>query len=145
MGLLTGTLQRREDWPERLAEVVRQAQDAPYVLGEWDCLQFCCRAIEAMCGVDLWPHFSGYRTKRQALVTIARIAPSFAEAVTTVLAVDPHPVRHALRGDVMFYRDPTGEEHLGLCLGGTAAVLAPDGLLQIPLSDAGLLCSWRIG
>jgi hypothetical protein len=141
MGLLT----RRADWPERLAEVVASAQDRPYVLGWWDCLRFCCAAIDAMTGTDLWPRFAGYKTKRQALVTIARIAPSLGDAVSIVLAREPIVPMQAGRGDVVLYVDNDGESHLGLCLGSKVGVLAPDGLLQLPLDHAGLRHAWRVG
>ena len=141
MGLLT----RRTDWPERLAEVIAGAQDQPYVLGQWDCLRFCCSAIRAMTGADLWPRFAGYKTKRQALVTIARIAPSLGEAVSIVLERAPLPPLQAGRGDVLLYQDTSGEDHLGLCWGAKVAVLGPQGLLHITLDNAGLRHAWRIG
>jgi hypothetical protein len=140
-----GLLIRREDWPARLAEVADGALARPYALGEWDCLRFCCTAIFAMTDVDLWPRFAGYKTKRQALATIARIAPSLGEAVGKVLDVHSNSPLAAMRGDVVLYRDGFGEDHLGLCLGGTVGVLAPGGLLKLPITDAGLICAWRIG
>ena len=136
---------RKLDWPERLAEVVASAQDAPYVLGQWDCLRFCCTAINSMTGIDYWPMFAGYKTKRQALVTIARIAPTLGDAVTKVLQTEPRPMLQAQRGDVVLYRDLLAEEHLGLCLGSRVAVLEAGGLLHLPLTDAGLVSCWRVG
>lgn len=141
MGILT----RNVDWPERLAEVVRHAQDQPYVLGEWDCLRFACRCVDAMTGVNMWPRFAGYKTRREALVTIKRIAPTLAEAMSAVLNSRPQPLDSAGRGDVMLYADVTGEEHIGVCLGAYVAVLAPAGLVHLSRSDPGMLASWRIG
>jgi hypothetical protein len=141
MGLLT----RRADWPERLAEVVAQANDRPYVLGEWDCLRFSCAVIEAMTGHDYWPQFGGYKTKRQALVTIVRIAPTLGAAVTKVLEYASSSPLAARRGDLMLYRDSAGEDHLGIALGDTVAVLGPDGLLHVSLTDEGIQAAWRIG
>lgn len=141
MGILT----RRPDWPERLAAVVASAHAQPYVLGEWDCLRFCCAAIEAMTDVDFWPRFAGYKTRRQALVTIAKIAPTLGEAVSHVLQTAPVSVLQARRGDIVLYRDLLAEEHLGLCLGARVAVLGPRGLLRLPLTEAGMVSAWRIG
>jgi cell wall-associated NlpC family hydrolase len=141
MGLLT----RRADWPERLAEVVAQANDRPYVLGEWDCFRFSCAVIDAMTGHDYWPQFGGYKTKRQALATIARIAPTLGEAVTKGMELEQRPPLMAQRGDLMLYCDSVGEHHLGVALGATVAVLGPDGLQHVPLTDAGVLACWRIG
>jgi cell wall-associated NlpC family hydrolase len=141
MGLLT----RRADWPERLAEVVAQANDRPYVLGEWDCLRFSCAVIDAMTGHDYWPRFDGYKTKRQALVTIARIAPTLGEAVTKVIEQPPQSPLMAQRGDLVLYRDRVREDHLGIALGATVAVLGPAGLIHGALTDAGMRHCWRIG
>lgn len=140
-----GVLMRSEHWPARLAAVVACAATRPYVLGEWDCLRFSCACIDAMTGVDLWPRFSGYRTKRQALVTIARIAPTLGEAITAVLAVPPQPVFLGRRGDIALYRDDAGEEHIGVVLGARVGVLGADGLLQVSLADVRLVSTWRVG
>jgi hypothetical protein len=140
-----GLLKRRDDWPQRLAAVVAGAQARPYVLGEWDCWRFACACIEAMTDTDFWPRFSGYKTKRQALVTIARIAPTLGEALTITLGVEPQDTRMAHRGDLALYLDATGMEHIGVCLGARVAVLGAGGLQQVPVTDAGLLAAWRVG
>lgn len=140
MGLLT----RREDWPERLHETVAAARTAPYRLGRHDCLRFTCQCIAAMTGEDFWPRFSGYKTRRQALATIAKIAPSLAEAVTRVLGCAPLPPAAARRGDVLLYADDGGE-HLGVCLGAEVAVLGEAGLAWLRLDHPGLRHAWRIG
>lgn len=139
-----GLVRRREDWPERLAETVAAARHAPYRLGEHDCLRFSCRCVEAMTGVDYWPRFAGYRTHRQALVAIARIAPTLGAAVTAVLGLPEQPPALARRGDLMLYQD-AGGEHLGICVGGDVAVLGPEGLAFVPIDHAGLRHCWGIG
>ncbi len=140
-----GVLIRNPGWESRLADVIAAAQDKPYVLGAHDCLRFSCACIAALTGVDYWPRFAGYTTKRQALVTIAKIAPSLGEAVSTVLEDRPLGRALARRGDIMLYRDPAGEDHLGVCFGARVGVLAPDGLLHVPLDNPGLLFAWRVG
>ena len=141
MGLLT----RRPDWPERLATAVEAARGKPYVLGENDCLRLACAAVEALTGEDFWPRFAGYKTHRQALVTIARIAPSLGEAVTATLGVPPIRVFGAWRGDIMLFRDDRGEDHLGVALGRNVLVMAAEGSLHIGLDHPGLVCAWRVG
>jgi len=138
-------LARRTDWPERLLEAMEAARRKPYVLGEHDCLRVACAAVEAMTGMNYWPRFAGYTTKRQALVTIARIAPSLGEAVTAVLGVQPSPVASAWRGDIVLYRDTMGEDHLGVVMGLQVLLTAPEGTLSIRIDHPGLLASWRIG
>jgi len=136
---------RLQGWESRLAAVLEAARHTPYVLGESDCLRLACANVDALIGIDYWPRFVGYTTKRGALVTIARIAPSLGEAVTATLGIQPSRVFAAWRGDLVLYRDPVGEDHLGIANGPTVAVYLPDGLGFLPLSDAGLLCSWRVG
>lgn len=136
---------RRLDWPERLTAVVEAARGKPYVLGDNDCLRLACAAVDAVTGVDYWPRFAGYKTRRQALVTIAKIAPSLGEAVTATLGVSPAPTFSAQRGDILLYRDDRGEDHLGVCVGRHVTLMAADGTLLMGLDHPGLLCSWRVG
>lgn len=138
-------LQRQQGWERRLNAVLDTARGRPYVLGEADCLKVACEVVEALTGVDFWPRFSGYRSKRGALLTIARVAPSLAEAVTATLGVPPTRVFAAWRGDLLLFRDEQGEDHLGVSCGSMVALTAAEGWLLIPLSHPGLLCSWRVG
>lgn len=134
-------LQRRAHWPEQLAATIEAARHQPYVLGQHDCLRFTCACIQAMTGADLWPRFAGYSTHRQALKTIAAIAPSLGEAVTVVLGRPHQPVPMAQRGDVLLYADAQGQ-HLGICTGATMALLTDTGLAFVPIDQA--LASWRV-
>lgn len=136
---------RREGWESRLAAAIEAARGQPYVLGENDCLRLACAAVEAVTGTDYWPRFAGYRTKRQALVTIARIAPSLGEAVTATLGVQPSRPASALRGDIALFRDPGGEDHLGVVTGSRVMLAMPDGVGSVAIDHPGLLCSWRVG
>lgn len=140
MGLL-----RRSDWPERLAAVLEAAYGKPYVIGDSDCLRLACAAVEAQTGRDYWPRFAGYRTKRQALVTIARIAPTFADAVTAVLGVTPSAMPSARRGDIVMHRDASGEDHLGVCTGRRVMLMAATGATLMARDDPSLTACWRIG
>ena len=136
-------LERVSGWPEKLAGVVATAQDQPYVLGVWDCLRFSCTCIRDMTGVDYWPRFEGYRTRREALVTIKKISKTLAGAVTKVLEIEPQEVVFSKRGDLVLYHD--GEDHLGICIGASVAVLGAEGLEYVPITDKRLMCSWSIG
>lgn len=138
-------LTRIEGWESRLAAVIEAARARPYVLGESDCLRLACAAVEAITGRDYWPKFAGYRTKRQALVTIARIAPTLGEAVTATLGRQPANPRTALRGDIALFRDAAGEDHLGVVTGAYVMVTLPDGIGSMSIEHPGVLCSWRVG
>lgn len=136
---------RLDGWESRLAAAIDAAFGRPYVLGENDCWRLACACVDALTGVDYWSRFAGYRTHRQALVTIARIAPSLGEAVTATLGVSPAPTRSALRGDLVLFRDDIGEDHLGVCVGRDAVLLSAEGAITTGIDDARLLCAWRIG
>lgn len=135
---------RREDWPERLALQVSLAQRQPYALGVHDCARFACLCIEAMTGVDLWPRFAGYSTLAQAHRVAVRLGGSLPGAAAALLGVNPAPVAQARRGDIVTYRDESGE-HLGICTGVHVAVLGPQGLAHLPLNHPGMGVCVRVG
>jgi hypothetical protein len=135
---------RQQDWPEQLAKEVAGAQALPYQIGQHDCLRFTCRVICAMCGVDFWPRFSGYKTLREAQDKISTIAPTLKEAVCKVLVQSPLPPLQARRGDVLVYED-AGGQHLGVCTGAFVALLHRHGLVMLPINATGMLCSVRVG
>jgi cell wall-associated NlpC family hydrolase len=136
---------RLDGWESRLMAVVAAAQGQPYVLGQNDCLRLACASVEALTGIDHWPRFVGYKTKRQARVTIAKIAHSLGEAVTATLGVSPKSTLCARRGDIVLFRDEQGEDHLGVCIGREVTLTAPDGVVTVGIDDPRLICSWRVG
>lgn len=135
---------RVDCWEGRLQRVLEAARAAPYVLGEHDCFRVACAAVEALTGVDRWPEFSGrYRTKAEALRLIASHGRSFDEAFTWFFGGERVDHRLARTGDVLKYTDPTGEAHLGVCVGSEVAVLGEAGLLFVPRQACGPC--WRVG
>lgn len=126
------------DW----LQIIADAENVPYRLGEHDCLNVACAVVQARTGIDYWPQFAGYKTKRQALVTIARIAPTLRGAVSKVLSTPELPPRMAQRGDLVLYRDT--DEHIGICLGRDVAVLGADGLQRISIMSDALVAAWRV-
>jgi len=134
---------RLAGWESRLSSVIESARRLPYVLGEHDCFRVACLAIEALTGIDHWPQFRGYRTRREALAAIARHGSTFEAAGDWFFGSPRVPARRARRGDLVALADAAGEKHLGVCLGRTAAYLAPGGLVFLPVKSA--LCAWRIG
>lgn len=136
-------MSRMEGWESRLAGVIEAARDQPYVLGEHDCLRVALRTVEALTGVDRWAEFAGYRTKREAMATIARFGSNFEAAISWFFGAASIDVRLARRGDICLVETVDGEKHLGVCLGRDTALLAPEGLTYV----ATLLCkcAWRVG
>lgn len=134
---------RLEGWEGRLAAIVDEARGRPYVLGEHDCFRVACRVVEALTGEDLWPRFSGYRTKAEALRYIARHGSSFEACFDHVFGAARVDVRAARRGDLCAIQSADGMKHLGVCLGAETALLADDGLTFYPTLSC--LCAWRVG
>jgi len=155
---------RLDGWESRLNAIIEAARNTPYELGTHDCFRVVCSVIEALTGVNRWPEFSGYRTKREALRQIALVARR-APASPHASRLTPHEfesagdwffggprvdLKLARRGDVVAVQTADGEKHLGVHLGDRVALMAPAGLLFLPLAgpfktDCRLLCAWRVG
>lgn len=135
---------RLDGWEARLYATIEAARVQTYALGEHDCFRLACRVVEALTGADRWPEFAGYRTKREAVATLAAHGSTF-EAAFDWFFGGAHftDARLARRGDVVGIADASGEKHLGICLGGQAAYLAPEGLIFLPLKAAH--CGWKVG
>ena len=134
---------RLEGWEKRLAAVIEAARTEPYVLGQHDCFRVACASVEALTGIDRWPEFAGYTTKREALAKLAAHGSTFEAAGDWFFGSPSVSVRLARRGDICCVQTVDGEKHLGVCLGRDTAVLAPEGLTFV----ATLLCrcAWRVG
>jgi hypothetical protein len=134
---------RIEGWESRLAAVIEGARARPYVLGEHDCFRLACAVIEALTGVDRWPEFAGYRSRRQALAALARHGASFEAAGDWFFGVAHTEVRQARRGDIALLIDDAGEKHLAVVLDHRAACMQPAGLMFVPLRRCA--AAWRVG
>ena len=137
-------MERTQDWPERLAQTVAWAQSIPYEIGRHDCLIFACKCIEAMTGVDFWPKFAGYKTRREAVETLAKHGSTLEAAAASVIGTELLAPLSARRGDLVTFRDKYGE-HLGVCTGHHVAVLGHQGLIHVRLDHPGLGSTLRIG
>lgn len=134
---------RIEGWEARLAAEVEAARAKPYEIGVHDCFRFACACVQALTGVDLWAQYGGgYRTRREAMRELAKHGASFDEVFSTGFGVNPISPRLARRGDVLKYEDARGA-HLGVCVGGEAALLDEEGLVFLPLARCAH--AWRIG
>jgi len=134
---------RAEGWERRLSAVIEAARAQPYVLGEHDCFRLACRVIEALTGVDRWPQFAGYKTKRGALAKLARYGSSFEAAGDWFFGAPSVSVKQGRRGDIACLIDDAGEKHLAVVLDHRAACMKPEGLMFVPLKRCA--CVWRVG
>ena len=134
---------RQDGWEGRLAAVIDDARRRPYVLGEHDCFRVACRVVEALTGVDRWPAFAGYRTRREALLKLAQYGGTFEAAGDWFFGAPAVDVRWARRGDLLALQTEDGEKHAAVCVGVDAALLVEGGLVFVPAMTC--LCCWRIG
>jgi len=134
---------RLEGWEQRLDAVIEAARHRPYVLGEHDCFRVACQVIEALTGVDRWPQFSGYRTRREALARLAAHGSNFEAAGDWFFGSERVEAREARRGDIVALASLNGEKHLAVCMGAQSACLTDAGLASVP--TAACICAWRIG
>ena len=140
-----GGNQRIEGWESRFNAVVAGALDKPYRLGRYDCFLFACACAEALTGVNPGlAHHGTYRGRIGAARRIREFAGGgMREGITKLLGVPPGPPRLARRGDWMLWTDAAGQDHIGVCLGATAALLAKSGLNQVALDDCS--AAWPVG
>lgn len=133
---------RIQGWEGRLNAVIDDARARPYVLGEHDCFRVACRVVEALTGVDRWPDFAGYTTKREALAKIAAHGRSF-EAAGDWFFGERIALNFARRGDIAALGKLYGEKPLGVVMGRHLYVMCELGLTAVPLREAH--CAWRVG
>lgn len=137
---------RPEGWEQRLQAEVERARARPYAIGQHDCALFAIACVRAVTGVDYGQGIRGaYRSERGSRRLIVKRGGDggLAGAVTRTLGMAPVSIRRARRGDPVLYRDAAGEDHLGVCLGGQAAVLGTQGLIFIGM--AACRCAWNVG
>jgi hypothetical protein len=134
---------RLDGWEARLLAVIDAARAEPYVLGVHDCFRVACQVVTALTGVDRWPEFAGYTTKREALAKLAQFGSSFEAAGDWFFGEARVDVKRARRGDICCVETLDGEKHLGVCLGRHTALLAPEGLIYLKTLDC--RCAWGVG
>lgn len=143
MSDLSVPVTRLEGWEARLNAVIEAAREEPYTLGRHDCFRLACQVRAALTGVDRWPEFAGYTTRRQALARIAARGSSFEAAGDWFFGSPRVPAALARRGDIVAFQTEDGEKHLGVCLGDRVACLLATGLAFI--APEACSCAWSIG
>jgi hypothetical protein len=131
---------RPANWPERLADVVRQWRKQPFVWGQSDCVHFACAVLTAVSGRD-WTvlDLGSYRSRRAAMDELQRLG--FSDLTDAVTALLGPAQKNPQRGDLVSIATTQGPA-LGVCLGPCLAAMGPRGLVFLPLSRT-VLC-WRV-
>lgn len=149
---MSETLQRREDWPERLADLIAARLHAPFSWGANDCALFAADAVRAVTGVDLADHFRGRYTdesgaRQMGLNGASRhLATGDFEAALRDMAslyldgeIAPALAR---RGDIVLIEHAAGYS-LAVCDGAVAFAPGRRGLLPVPRVQ--WRAAWRVG
>jgi Domain of unknown function (DUF6950) len=130
---------RVEGWEQMLFEAVEEARGKEYVLGKHDCALFAIDLLSKITGVDYGAKVRGkYKTLTGAKGLIKRLGKGtnkqLGKAVSAVLMLQPSSALRGHRGDpLLITLDKV--EHIGICVGSEGVVLAPEGLLFIPLNQ----------
>lgn len=129
------TLRRAQDWPERLAALIEDRRERPFVWGEHDCCTLAADAVKELTGVDPMAALRGtYGSEAEAEQLI--ITAGGLEALVAGLCAGAgmgacHPA-FVQRGDVALVHDGN---HLavGVVIGETVMVPGPDKITVLPL------------
>lgn len=131
-------LPRREDWPERLAELVEARRHAPFRWGVHDCVLWAADAVLACTGHDPAAEWRGrYATEAEADAIIGA-AGGLAELVAKAQAQRGAwecLVVQAQRGDTALV-EYGNTLMMGVVLGDLVAVPGLDGLVFLKLRAA---------
>lgn len=133
---------RREDWPEELARMLREASSRPFAWGEHDCCLFAADVVQAITGEDHAAEFRGrYTTAAGAARALKRYGAG--NLVATIDAKLPR-IAPALarRGDVVCKEFEDVGPALGICVGIQSAFASHTGIAMHNTLDCDH--AWRI-
>ncbi len=134
---------RYHDWPERLFEVVKRAQNSEFKWGKNDCALFACDCAKAMTGVDYAADFRGkYSSRKGAMVALRKIegVKSISKLASKYLG-EEIALTSVQRGDVVLIKVDSSEA-LGVVVGSYAVFLTSSGIQTVLLSKC--ILAWRV-
>ncbi len=144
-------MNRKENWPEKLADYISVCQEKKFRWGTHDCLRFAAGAIEAMTGVDLFDdyfekiNFKPYRNRAEAYKLLGETYEGELERLCEVFAVynDWPEVEkyYARRGDLAIIPTPEGDA-LAICIGSQCTAASAKGLAFVSVEQ--VKRAWRI-
>lgn len=137
-----GPLNRVENWPTRLAEVVTAWRGKRFVWGQSDCLGLCIASERAIWGVSRLDGLPPYDSEATAARGLVSLGFGSVAGLVSSRAAEVAP-RMAVRGDwVMREGVGTLPGAFGVVLGEQAAHMGLDGLTFLPVISAAH--AWRI-
>ena len=134
-------LERRADWPERLAHALNAARITPFVWGQSDCCTWCASVVASLTGDDFAAPWRGRYFDADGAYALLDQLGGMRRMVSDRLGQPIDPLQ-AQRGDVVMARMPAGLA-LGIVVDERAAFRAvPRGLTFAPLADCRR--AWRV-
>lgn len=138
----TPSTRRREDWPERLSDVVEARRSAPFDWGSNCCVGFAREAVLAMTGTDPLAGLAwSSEAEAEALLQQLGGLQAAAEQQLAAIGAVPCPPGLLQRGDVvlmMLGNQPT----VGIWLGDCCAAPRADSLAFVPRPE--IIAAWAI-
>ena len=101
------SVERKWDWPERLADYLIAVEKNEFAYGHYDCVLFAIGAIEAMTDLDMASKFRAkYKSARGAVGMMARMTkaknlPDATDVFCKEWGIEEIPTLFAQRGDVV--------------------------------------------
>lgn len=131
---------KRQDFAERLVELIDSRQDVPYAWGANDCVTFAAACVIATTGVDPIAEIRGRWDSAASAVSM------LAELGGLEAACDARFTRRSTpllmqRGDIGLCL-AGGRESLAVCVGVHCAAPGDDGMLFVPLTD--IQIAWEV-
>jgi hypothetical protein len=134
-------------WESRLAKLIDEARERPFVWGKNDCALFAADAVHELTGTDPAFLYRGRYDSEEEAGKILKKAGGLIGIMETLSesrgwkTVEP---LYAQRGDVCL-GDIDGRHTLGVCTGnGFAFTQQPVGLFEVTIYDHRVLMVWRI-
>jgi cell wall-associated NlpC family hydrolase len=139
-------LQRSQNWPRKLAQLIESIAQIPFQWGQYDCAMFCAHWCRELVGVDPGAAYRGtYSTQAGAEAIFSPDLGAFAAGILVPIgAVEVTPTL-ARRGDIVFVNNGTADGALGVVSldGRHAVVMSSTGVVGVHMMY--WLRAWQIG
>ncbi len=127
-------IKRKKDWKQLLDLYMNSCMKKAYKLGEHDCALFAANTILKITGYDSGVDFRGkYSTQLGYRRIFKTLEVNNLHDLADLKFGDCIPISKARPGDLVYYVDSIGIEHLGIALEEMVAITGKEGLHFIEL------------
>lgn len=135
---------RQPGWDVQLATYVRDGMSLSFAWGRHDCCLWAAGWVDLATGTKIHRAFAGRYDDLKGALRLVREAGGLASLTSLALAGTPimEPLK-AIRGDIAIVPGAYQIDAVGIILGRQVAVLTPDGLEGVPVSQ--VITAWAIG